>query len=155
MMSQFICRIIVTHRIKNLLQRTSESSSRTSASKYILTFFTRPYLYEQQKCILFLSPLAQRSCPLRLSSQYENYTGYTWETIQVTHGKQQNFRYAFQIFNIATKNVENFSYLNIIHDRYGPVTGWGRWCAHAGILGVLSFFASSRPLFYNQGWWSI
>ena len=34
------------------------------------------------------------------------------------------------------------SYLN------RPVTGGG-WCAHAGILGLLTFFASSRPLFYN------
>ena len=29
------------------------------------------------------------------------------------------------------------------------------WCAHAGILGLLTFFASSRPLLYSQGWWSI
>ena len=31
---------------------------------------------------------------------------------------------------------------------FKPVTGWG-WCAHAGILGLLTFFASSRPLLYS------
>ena len=33
-----------------------------------------------------------------------------------------------------------------IYSAYRPVTGGG-WCAYAGILGLLTFFASSKPLF--------
>ena len=33
--------------------------------------------------------------------------------------------------------------------------GGGGWNTHAWVLGLLTFFASSRPLFYSWGWWSI
>ena len=43
------------------------------------------------------------------------------------------------------------SHASVLHNprvSYRPVIGGGGrgWCAHAGILGLLTFFASSRPL---------
>ena len=67
-----------------------------------------------------------------------------------------NIKEYYDALVFFVKNLQNLRQLSgfQIH-----ASDWGEggrgWCAQAGILCLLTLFASLRPLFYNKGWWSI